>query len=69
MLVVAQQLRKWFADPVDSLFIQVPRALLASMLAAVVDCAILFFLVNHRGDASDALPALGRQTHKGNINE
>jgi putative flippase GtrA len=46
VLVVGQQLRKWFADPGESLFIQVPRALLASMLAAVVDCAVLFFLVN-----------------------
>ena len=43
---MAQQLRKWLADPADSMVLQVPRALIASVLAAVVDCAILFFLAD-----------------------
>jgi putative flippase GtrA len=42
---VAQQLKRWFTDPVESLFLQVPRALAASVLAALLDCALLFFLV------------------------
>jgi putative flippase GtrA len=48
-VVVAQHLRKWFGDPVESLVVQVPRALAASVLAAVIDCAILFFLVDIAG--------------------
>jgi putative flippase GtrA len=43
---VARQLKKWLADPADSMVLQVPRALIASVLAAVVDCAILFFLAD-----------------------
>jgi putative flippase GtrA len=43
---VAQQLKRWFADPVDSVALQVPRALAAAVLAAVVDCAVLFFLAH-----------------------
>src|SRR5579862_5703864 len=42
---VAQQLKRWFTEPVESLFLQVPRALVASILAALLDCALLFFLV------------------------
>jgi putative flippase GtrA len=43
---VARQLKKWLADPADSMVLQVPRALIASVLAAVADCAILFFLAD-----------------------
>jgi putative flippase GtrA len=43
---VAQQTNKWLADPVESMVVQVPRALLVSVLAAAIDCAILFFLVD-----------------------
>ena len=49
MLVVAQQLRKWFSDPDDSLLVQVPRALAVSVLAAVLDCALLVFLAHLAG--------------------
>jgi putative flippase GtrA len=45
----AYQLKKWLADPVESWFIQVPRALVASVLAAGIDCAFLFFLVEIAG--------------------
>ena len=45
MQVVAQQLKKWFADPVESLILQVPRALIASALAALLDFAVLIYLV------------------------
>jgi putative flippase GtrA len=44
---VAQQTNKWLAaGPVESVVVQVPRALLVSVLAAAIDCAILFFLVD-----------------------
>ena len=49
MTAVVQQLKKWLADPVESLFVQVPRALVASGLAAVVDFSLLFFLVEITG--------------------
>lgn len=49
MTAVARQLKKWLADPVDSVALQVPRALIASVLAAVVDCAVLFFLADRAG--------------------
>lgn len=55
MEAVVQHLKKWMAEPVESLFVQVPRALVASVLAAVVDCAFLFFLVNITG--WDRVPA------------
>src|SRR4051812_9149655 len=45
MQAFAQQMKKWFADPVESVFAQVPRALVASGLAALVDIGILMFLV------------------------
>jgi putative flippase GtrA len=43
---VAQQTNKRRAGPVESVVVQVPRALLVSVLAAGIDCAILFFLVD-----------------------
>jgi putative flippase GtrA len=43
------QLKKYLADPVESLHLQVPRALAVSVLAAIVDCALLFFLVEITG--------------------
>jgi putative flippase GtrA len=46
---VAQQLKRWLADPVDSLAVQVPRALVASVLAAIIDCSVLFFLADIAG--------------------
>jgi putative flippase GtrA len=49
MEVVAQQLKKWLAEPVESMFVQVPRALVASALAAAVDVGLLFFLVEMGG--------------------
>jgi putative flippase GtrA len=53
--LVAQQVKKWLAEPVESWFVQVPRALLASLLAAAVDIGFLFFLVEIAG--SQPLPA------------
>ena len=55
MIAVAQQLKRWLADPVDNLAIQVPRALVASVLAAVLDCAVLFYLADIAG--WDRIPA------------
>lgn len=49
MEAVAQQLKKWLAQPVDSLLGQVPRALFASVLAAVIDFVVLFLLVEVAG--------------------
>ena len=49
MTAVVQQLKKWFAEPVESILVQVPRALVASGLAAVVDFGLLFFLVELAG--------------------
>src|SRR5262245_49802248 len=46
MQVVAEQLKRWFAEPVESVFLQVPRALAASCLSAGVDISILLFLVS-----------------------
>jgi putative flippase GtrA len=38
---IVHKLKQWVADPVESVFLQVPRALAASVLALVVDFAIL----------------------------
>lgn len=35
-----RQLRQWVTDPVESIFLQVPRALLASVLALAIDFGI-----------------------------
>ncbi len=55
MTAVAQQLKRWLTDPVENVFLQVPRALVASVLAALLDCGILFFLVEIGG--WDRIPA------------
>jgi putative flippase GtrA len=39
-------MKQWIADPVESVFLQVPRALAASVLALLVDFAILEFCVH-----------------------
>ena len=44
-MVVGQQLKKWLAEPVENVVLQVPRALAASGIAAAVDFAVLIFLV------------------------
>lgn len=49
MQVLAQHLRKWLADPVESIFLQVPRALAASALAALLDMGLLILLVERFG--------------------
>ena len=41
----APQLRKWLTEPVDNIAVQVPRALIASALAALLDFAVLIVLV------------------------
>ncbi|MBI3409357.1 MAG: GtrA family protein [Planctomycetes bacterium] len=40
-----QVLKRLLVEPVDSVHLQVPRALVASTLSAIVDCAIYFWLV------------------------
>jgi putative flippase GtrA len=42
---VGKRLKRCLAEPVESLFAQVPRALLASALSAAVDFGVLCFLV------------------------
>jgi len=42
---IVARLKQWIADPVESIFLQVPRALAASVLALIVDFAILEFCV------------------------
>lgn len=49
MQAFAHQLKKWFADPVESVFAQVPRALAASVLAAILDMGVLIALVEYLG--------------------
>lgn len=41
----ARQLKRWFADPVESVFAQVPRALAVSVLAALIDLGCRVLLV------------------------
>lgn len=59
MAAVAQNLKKWLTDPVESVFLQVPRALVASGLAALVDIALLFFLVEALGWSPIAAAVVG----------
>jgi putative flippase GtrA len=40
-VLLMQRWKQWVADPVESIFLQVPRALVASVLALMVDFAIL----------------------------
>jgi putative flippase GtrA len=56
---VAQYLRKWLTDPGDSLCVQLPRALLVSVAAAIIDCAVLFCLVNVSGSQRVAAAVIG----------
>ena len=44
-MFIAYKLKHWIAEPVESVFLQVPRALAASLVALVVDFAILEFCV------------------------
>jgi putative flippase GtrA len=39
------KVKHWLFQPVDHVALQVPRALIASVLAAVLDCAYMFLLV------------------------
>lgn len=50
-----QRLARWFLAPVESVALQVPRALVASGLAAILDVGILILLVE--GAGWSALPA------------
>lgn len=49
MEAVAQQLKRWVTEPVESVFVQVPRALVASVLSLGVDFATLLLLVEVAG--------------------
>ncbi|MCI0377993.1 MAG: GtrA family protein [Gemmataceae bacterium] len=42
---VAQQLKRIFANPVENIVLQLPRALAASVAAALIDFGVLCFLV------------------------
>jgi putative flippase GtrA len=42
-------LKKWFGGPVESVFLQVPRALAASVLALAVDFAVLELCIHVLG--------------------
>jgi putative flippase GtrA len=44
-VLFVKKLQQWVADPVESIFLQVPRALAASVLALIVDFAILVLCV------------------------
>jgi putative flippase GtrA len=43
------QLKKWLTAPVDNVLLQIPRALVASGLAAALDFGLLLFLVELLG--------------------
>lgn len=45
MHALAQQMRRWLVEPGESTLVQVPRALVVSVLAALVDVLGLFLLV------------------------
>ena len=44
-----QVLQRWLADPVESVFLQMPRALVASALAAALDVGLLVLFVERFG--------------------
>jgi putative flippase GtrA len=44
-----RQLKKWIADPVESVFLQVPRAVVASVLAALLNLGAVVVLVETLG--------------------
>jgi putative flippase GtrA len=48
-VATAQQLKKLLTDPVESVVLQVPRALVASVISALLDFAVLVFLVEGAG--------------------
>jgi putative flippase GtrA len=48
---VLHKLKAWVAGPVESIFLQVPRALAVSVLALAVDFAVLEFCVRIAGMA------------------
>ena len=48
-MFVVQQMKRWFVDPVENVALQVPRALVASVLALAVDFCIYVFLVRGVG--------------------
>ena len=50
-MLIVYTLKSWVADPVESVFLQVPRALAASVLALMFDFAILEFCVRMAGMA------------------
>lgn len=45
MEAVTEQVKRWIIDPGESVAVQVPRALVASVLSALLDVAGLFLLV------------------------
>ncbi|MBI2804420.1 MAG: GtrA family protein [Planctomycetes bacterium] len=54
-MFVALKLKRWVADPVESIFMQVPRALAASVLALAVDFILLELCIRLVG--MSAVPA------------
>lgn len=58
-MLIVFKVKKWFADPVESIFVQVPRALAASVLALFVDFAILEFCVRSVGMSGVPAAMLG----------
>ena len=44
-MITVRNLKYWLFQPVDRVVLQVPRALLASVLSALLDCATMVFLV------------------------
>jgi putative flippase GtrA len=52
-------LKQWLTDPVESVFLQVPRALAASVLALAVDFAILEFGLHVLGLSAGVAAILG----------
>ncbi len=45
-MFVVQQLKKWIADPVENVLLQLPRALAASVLAALLNLGTVVLLVD-----------------------
>src|SRR5438552_2258391 len=58
-MFIVLKLKKLVADPVESIFLQVPRALAASVLALVVDFLILELCVRLLGMAAVPAAILG----------
>jgi putative flippase GtrA len=54
-----RQLKKWIADPVENVFLQVPRALVASVLAALLNLGTVIGLVETLGLHPLAAAAVG----------